>query len=994
MKLSDLRNRKWYYLAIAFAMPFLLFVAMMIFAGVTPFGMKSLLYSDNFHQYYPFFKAFRKALINGDSLLYSWDVGIGIDYLGLISYYLGSPLNFLSVLVPESCLLSYYTLLTPIRLGLASLFFSIFLKRLFHRNDYSIALFGSFYGLCAWALGYQWNVMWLDTFALLPLVALGTVYLLRDKKYVLYTVTLTLSIICNYYVGFFVCIFVLLLFICYQICRCKSFKQLFLDFVRIGIFTVLAIGMTVFLELPALAALGNAYSSGSGYYDSYVLNIVPSEELTALKEASQAYQQAKAAGEPTFALWYAMIKESFVPVLTGMAQVAGNSAGGISPTFIEGLPNVYCGVGTLMLAMIFLFIPGVKLRDKICSIVMLAFLAMSFVVRRLDYMWHGFHFTNQIPYRFSFLYSFVLLYMAYRAYLMRRRFKTWHLILGGAFAAEVILMSSLVSKIPDAIDTLGILFERIGQVLSTSFAGDKEANKVALLSLESLYNTHGKVYAFLVFNLVFFCLYLGILFYPKLQKALPQKAKMNERRKMASRRINRRKIATRLLSFVLTLELVMNVVNFGVNFAYTDIQNYPKQTTYSESMIRYMQEREDSLFYRAETTLTQTLNDGALNGYYGISTFTSSANYKVTNFMNGLGYAARDYWNRYAFEQASPVSNLFLNLKYMIERENRVQYNPYFTEIHHYGDVHLLENTAYLPLGFLAESALKNVQLKRFGSNAFAVQNHLFQNATGLTTSVWNHTPDSWLTIDGNKIDFSYRINSGDCEYKATGSGASITYTYQIQDDGLLCLDFSRNDNQAKVGKTFTVKLNDRTLYSYENITLAQSLSVGQVKAGDELVITTSCSSNEQSMFSIRAALLDDDVFQRGYAILNRSTLNLTEFSTTRVTGTIACDRNGLLYTSIPNDGNWKATVDGKDAEIVLVGDAMIGLELTAGEHDIVFTYVNESYNTGSMISWLCLFVFLGILYVDHRIAINSKVSSVYKKLTSKETMKKKNKKK
>ena len=93
------------------------------------------------------------------------------------------------------------------------------LKEIFGKKDISISVFGGFYGLCAWALGFQWNVMWLDTFALLPLVALGTICLLRDKKYILYTITLALSILANYYVGFFVCIFVLLLFFCYELCR-------------------------------------------------------------------------------------------------------------------------------------------------------------------------------------------------------------------------------------------------------------------------------------------------------------------------------------------------------------------------------------------------------------------------------------------------------------------------------------------------------------------------------------------------------------------------------------------------------------------------------------------------------------------------------------------------------------------------------------------------------------------------------------------------------
>ena len=47
---------------------------------------------------------------------------------------------------------------------------------------------------------------------------------------------------------------------------------------------------------------------------------------------------------------------------------------------------------------------------------MLIFFMLSFILRQLDYIWHGFHFTNMIPYRFSFLFSFVVLVMGYRGY--------------------------------------------------------------------------------------------------------------------------------------------------------------------------------------------------------------------------------------------------------------------------------------------------------------------------------------------------------------------------------------------------------------------------------------------------------------------------------------------------------------------------------------------------------------------------------------------------
>ena len=76
---------KYRYLILAFAVPTIGMLVYMLCAQCAPFGKYSMLYSDMYHQYYPFFKAFRKQLLSGDSMLYTWSVGMGMDYLGLIS---------------------------------------------------------------------------------------------------------------------------------------------------------------------------------------------------------------------------------------------------------------------------------------------------------------------------------------------------------------------------------------------------------------------------------------------------------------------------------------------------------------------------------------------------------------------------------------------------------------------------------------------------------------------------------------------------------------------------------------------------------------------------------------------------------------------------------------------------------------------------------------------------------------------------------------------
>ena len=137
MKLPRGKSIKYNALALAFAIPCVGMLFVMLISRYEPFGDYSMLYSDMYHQYYPFFVEFRRALREGKGLLYTWSVGLGMDYLGLIAYYVASPLNLFSVLVPEGLLLEYFSLLVPVKLGFAGLFFAVFLKHIFGKQDLS-----------------------------------------------------------------------------------------------------------------------------------------------------------------------------------------------------------------------------------------------------------------------------------------------------------------------------------------------------------------------------------------------------------------------------------------------------------------------------------------------------------------------------------------------------------------------------------------------------------------------------------------------------------------------------------------------------------------------------------------------------------------------------------------------------------------------------------------------------------------------------------------
>ena len=872
-------------LALSFAIPCVGMLFVMLISKYAPFGKYSMLYSDMYHQYYPFFVEFRRALRSGDGLLYTWSVGLGMDYLGLIAYYLASPLNLLSVLVPEGWLLEFFSLLMPLKLGLAGLSFGYFLKKVFGAEDFSIAVFGGLYGLCAWALGFQWNIMWLDTFALLPLVALGTVSLLREKKVALYTVTLFLSIFCNYYIGFFTCIFVFLLFFVYQICRWGGWKKFFCDLIRIGVFSLLAIGMTAILTWPALTALQTTQSSVNKFPQGFKLNIASSNTLKGLLEA--------------------------------MGQVAGNMGGAIKPNFKEGLPNLYCGIACIPMLFLYLMAKDVCVRDKLCAVALLVFFILSFLIRQLDYIWHGFHFTNMIPYRFSFLYSFVVLYMAYSAWRLRKTFTPLQIVVAGLLATAILLLSESVSH----TETVEIL------------------------------TWQWDVPVYLLYNGCFLVVYFIAFLYGAIQVPVPEDAEEAVVRQAQREQRKMRRAASWLLLSVMCVELVGNLICFGLYFTGTNVTNYPKGTTYTASVIRYMGEREKNTpFYRAETTHSQTLNDGALNGYHGITAFTSSANVKTTLFMQALGFSAKNTYNRYLYEETSPVANLFLGLKYMIDRDGKDKESAYFTQVNQFGDTTLLENNAYLPLGFLAEPELGELTFDT-SRNAFAFQNDLFIAATGLDADVWHRIPN--LQITGNGTTITEENDTGFCHYKADQDKTNVTYTYVVDRDGFACVHLNlpkRND--------YIVSVNGVELFR-ESISLPQLIAVGDVRTGDTLEIRIVCKAGENSTMTISAAVLNEAVFRQGYDRLNASVWQLTDFTSTKVTGTVDCNRDGLLYTSIPQNGNWKATVDGKEVEPVLVGECMLSLPLKEGTHSVVLTYENQALKLGWKITALCTALFL-----------------------------------
>ena len=860
-------KKPWLTRLAAFFLPILLMQILWAILGVRPFGTQMILAHDQWHQYYPFFVNFRERIQSGHSLFYSWNTGMGTNYLSLYAYYLASPLNWPVLILPDELVLYYYMLITLVKIGCAGLFFQIFLEKTFSRCEPAQAFFSTMFALCAFIMGYSWNSIWLDTVAMLPLVALGTLQLLQEKRFVLYVVSLALAVLFSYYIGLFLCFFVLLLFLGYNFCRWDDFPGFLSRLLRIAFYSLLALGLTAILTAPALLGLLSTSSVENEFPKELAFNITTDT--------------------------------SFAGLLGALAQIFGNAGALIEPTTMIGLPNIYCGVTSLLLAMLYCCCKRIPVREKIFSCFLLVFFAVSFVIRQLDYVWHGFHFPNMLPYRFSFLFSFVVLFMAYRAFTQLDRFRWYHLLL--------------------ILPVLGLF---VYCVVTTQDIGPIIATAVLLLAGVTLLALYGA-------------------------KRCP------------------RSVLTLGLCILLLVEAVASASLGAGAVGTTDSLSYPNKETDSKAVIAEMYKREENPLelWRAEFSQKQTLNDSTLFSLPGVSVFSSACNSKVAAVLDGIGLGAWPRANRYIYEQSDPAVNLLLGVKYLIDREGAQLDPAHFTPVASSGDVLLLENNRYLPVGWVVSTQALGFDPEQEGT-PFARLESLYGSMLGVNLTLYQP------------------ILPGEVSYAGTAEGATrpatyYTFTSEGEDEARMSIVFTATRAGGMSIWTKTSNAGSAYLYvndeyrCYYDDRYGALRYVSGLNAGDRVTIRYRVKdSAKKASVTIHAAMFDEETFRSTYETLRAHKPYATQHTDTELAWITTVHEERLFFTTIPYDSGWQATVDGEPARITPVAGAFVALHLSEGRHEICLRYETPGFAVGRIVSFASLAVFLVLvaLYLFFRL--------------------------
>jgi uncharacterized membrane protein YfhO len=593
-------------------------------------------------------------------------------------------------------------------------------------------------------------------------------------------------------------------------------------------------------------------------------------------------------------------------------DIFANTLSYTAPATKEGLPNFACGMLAIVLFGVFLFAAGIKIREKISALLMLAIIAVSCNMNILNYIWHGFHFTNMIPYRFAFIFSFVLIGAAYRAYdiLLKNGIKVYQLIAMCAFPWLVFYLNYMASA--DSEDGFSFKTENIRSSL--------------------------------VITCALILVFIAVKVFPFTRPRV------------------RNTIMSLCIGAAVITECYSNAVLGVQTVGHSDYNSYLTADADIQVLLDKADELDDSLFYRTETTKTWTLNDSSLYGYYGISQFSSAANVSVTRFIKKLGLYGSDAGNRYYYRISTPIVNSMLGLHYILSKDGIYNSEEMaLRDVGVSGNVHLYQNNYPLSLGYMVDSSILDLENKSY-SNPFEYQNELMRYFTGLDEDCFTPQVVALAEYGGVTVNKNGYGNYTFTKDTADETGCFVVYTFDGVEDSYLY-------GYATNGGCSTISV------SSEGATVDSGISVedypivfpmGNAQEGSQTSVTLKIKDDSNSgSYNLMVYALSQSVFEDVYNKLADEQLDITEFSDTEINGKITALEDGVMFLSIPYEKGWSVYVDGVKTDTVKLMDSMLGVELAAGEHDISIKYVPEGFVPGVATSTASAVICAGIAFID-----------------------------
>ena len=851
------------YLIIGMIAPALILYIAFTIIGAGAFGFRSILIGDMYNQYANFYSLYKSILSSGDfsQLLYSWKLSLGGGFIGIFAYYLASPLSFLVLLFPKSDMQNFMMTLLLIKVALSSLTFIIFIKYMYKKINIYTVFFSTMYALMGYVVMYYLNIMWLDGVILLPLVLIGVEKLIKEKKKTFFIVFLAIMILDNFYISYMVGGFALLYFLSRYFTENKvtDWKKFIKALARFLFSAVVAALISGILVVPTYFAIKN---TGTQIYLSNPINIF------------------------NFNLF---LSKFFA---------------GTYETISYGQPNIYIGLIPLILLIPYFFNKKISQKEKIISLLMYVGMFISFTVPIVDLAWQGFETPIWYMFRFSFVYSFMMLSYAYKEFVNIKYSSNKSIIISG-----VILICILVY----------LLFTYVGAGGMLVIAG----------------------------NIVMVIIYVVLLYLYKNRPDLKKNVSI---------------FMIIMIFGELTLSSALYISDINGDVGSIGSKVYSNIIS-SQPLVNEIKEKDTSFYRMAE--VDGRYNRGMALDYNNIASFTSFTYQPLGEFLHydlGLGNAGVNLATTYSGTTA--ILNSLLGVKYVMANN---YLGDLYTEVAEgYGKV-INEYKYSLPIGYVVNSGFMDKNID-FTSNMFVNNNLFLNSMLGNEINTANYKEylepaDSDYTIslrnaqivaDGESKLAVEKIND-----KETGV---LTFNIMNAKNQELYMDL--NDG---IQRAVYLYVNGKKISTYGGSWNNGIMSLGYFKAGENVTVQLELVDNDFIISHIQFYGLNVSTFAKSIDTLKNNSIKDLEVTNTQITGTVTAQgNNNILFLSIPYDSGWSAYINGKKVKILSKYNFM-EIKLNQGTQNIKLVFIPDGIYKGAGLTIIGVCILMLIIISERK---------------------------
>lgn len=622
-----------FILVMSFLLPSLVLLAAYSKMGLYPYGDKSILIMDMSGNFVDYFAQLRHVIQGESSIFYSWSKALGGNYIGIFAFCVSSPLSLITLIFPESMLTTAILIVNVIKIGLAGLAFCLYLKFVFKKNDISLVIFSLFYGLIAYSIAFSMCIMWLDGVIWLPIILIGIEKLLAKNIFKLLVISLLFLFISTYYIAYMVGIFSLIYFIYRYLTEYNSgLKNFIIKSIKFIISAAISAGLAAWLLFPVY------YSLLQGKMDTFKYTFTFAYNFTLID----------------------LITKFFI--------------GSYDSITSSGLPGVFCGTIIFVLIPGYFFIKSISIKEKLVSLSIIIIMVISFYFDSIDLAWHAFKYPNWFPYRYSFVFSFFLLYLSYKAFTKIKEIPLCSYLTASSLIGIIILFTFKI-KYP---------FLKSSDIYITFFFFIIYVVLLSILTFErNIIKNHQKIYLTLV---------------------------------VAS------------LLFIALLEMSINtnqyVKSLDKEFGYIQNSSYTNFNKNMKPLVDKAKSNENT-FFRMEKTFERSKNDSISLNYNGITHYSASYDRNINSFLKNLGFSQDYFWCSYF--GSTIMTDSLLGVKYIVS-ENPL--SNYYQPIDSRENMTMYKNPYALSLAFMSDDRILDVHFK--DKEYLQNQNKIFR---GLTNS-------------------------------------------------------------------------------------------------------------------------------------------------------------------------------------------------------------------------------------------------------------------